>query len=77
MNPQFNYLMVQQKQRELAYRAERARLGREARAAVSAQPRRSNLGRLIASWRRGAASLAAAAQPASPGPPQQCVRCES
>ena len=77
MNPQLNYLMVQQKQAELAYHAERARLAREARAAVSAQPRRSNLGRLIAPRRLGAASLAAVAQPASPGPPQECVRCET
>ena len=77
MNPQLNYFMVPQKQGELAYRAEQARLGRETRAAVSAQPRRSNLGRLIARWRLGAAGLAPAAQPASPGPPQQCVGCET
>ena len=77
MNPQLTYFMVQQKQRELADRAERVRRAREARAAVSAQPRRSNLGRLIASWRLGAAGLSAAAQPASPGPPQVCVRGET
>ena len=76
MNPQLNYFMVQQKQSELAYRAKQGRPGREARGAVSRQPRRSNLGRLIASWRLGAAGLSAAAQPARPGP-QECVRGET
>ena len=54
MNPRLSYVMVQQKQSEFAYRGERARLAREARAAVSAQRRRSNLGRLIAPRRLGA-----------------------
>ena len=76
MSPQLNYFIVQQKQSELVYRAEQAWLVREARAAESAQPRRSNLGRLIAPRRLGAAGLAAATQPASPGP-QECVRGET
>ena len=77
MNPQLNYLTVQQKQTELAHRARQPRLAREARAAMSAQPRRSNLGRLIAPRRLGAAGLAAASQPATPGPPQACLRGET
>jgi MFS family permease len=77
MNPQLIYLIVQQKQCELAYRAEQARLGREARAASSVRPRRSDLVRLVASWRLGAAGRAASAQPAGPGGPRDCGRCET
>jgi hypothetical protein len=77
MTSQLNYLIAQQRHIELAHRAEQARLATEARAAVSAPSPRWNLGRLLATRRLRAARLAAAARPASPGPPQECLRCDT
>ena len=76
MTPQLTYLIAQEKQIELAYRAEQARLAVEARA-VSAPSPRGNLRRLLATRRLRAAELAAAAQPARPGAPQECLRCDT
>jgi hypothetical protein len=76
MNSQLLYLIVQQRHIELAYRAEQARLAGEARAAVSAPSRRGNLGRLLATRQLWATGLAPAATQASPGPPQECLRCD-
>jgi hypothetical protein len=77
MTSQLNYLIVKQRHVELAHRAEQARLAGEARAAVSAPSPRWHLGRLLAPRRLRAAGLAAAAQPARPGPPQECVRWDT
>jgi hypothetical protein len=77
MTTQLNYLIVQHRHVELVYRAEQSRLAGEARAAVSAPSPRWNLGRLLAPRRLRAAGLAAAAQPARPGPPQAYVRCDT
>ena len=77
MTSQLNYLIVKQRHVELAHRAEQARLAGEARAAVSAPTPRWNLGRLLAPRRLRTAGLAAAAQPARPGPPQECVRWDT
>ena len=77
MTSQLNYLIAQQRHIEFAYRAERARLAGEARAAESAPSPRWNLGRLLATPRLRAAGLTAAAQPATPGPQQECVKCDT
>jgi hypothetical protein len=77
MNSQLTHLVVQQRHLELVRRAEEARLPNQARTAVSAPSRRWNLGRLVATRRPRAAGLAAAAQPATPGPPQECLSCNA
>ena len=74
MNSQLNYLIAQQRITELACRAEQARLASQARAARSASPRRY-VGFLLAPRRLKATRVAAAAHPARPGAPQECVRC--
>jgi hypothetical protein len=77
MTSQLNYLIAQQRHIELAHRSEQARLAGEAHAAASAPSPQWNLGRLLATRRLRAAGLAAAARPARPGPPQECLRCDT
>ena len=77
MSSQLNYLIVQHRHTELVRRAEQSRLAGEARAAVSAPSPPGNLGRLLAPRRLRAAGLAGSAQPASLGPSQECVRCDT
>lgn len=77
MHSQLNYLIVQQRHIELACRAEHARLAAETHPARSAPSPRSKIGRLLAPRRLRAARLAAAAPLASPGPPQECLRCDT
>ena len=76
MTSQLNYLIVQQRHIELAYRTEQARLVGEARPAVSAPPPRWNLGWRLATRRLRAAHLSAAAHQAKPGP-KECLRCDT
>jgi hypothetical protein len=71
------YLIVQHRHIELVRRAKQARLANEARAAGPASSPRWNIGRLLASRRLRAARLAAAAPLASPGPPQECLICDT
>ena len=77
MTSQLNYLIVQQRHIELVCRAEQGRLANETRPARSASSPHSNIGRLLAPRRLSAARVAAAAQPARPGPPQECARWDT
>ncbi len=77
MTWQLNHLIAKQRQIELADRAEQARLAYDARVASLAPSRRWNRGRLLTPRRIRAAGLAAAARPARPRPPQECVRCDT
>jgi hypothetical protein len=77
MTSQLTYLIVQQRHTELVCRAEQARLANQLCPAGPASSRRWNIGRLLAPRRPRAARLAAAAQHASPGPPQECLRCDT
>ena len=76
MNPQLNYLIVQQTHSELVRRAEQTRFAAEARAARSAPSQPRYIGRLVATRRLKAARMPAAARQARPGPPA-CVGCDS
>jgi hypothetical protein len=75
MHSHLNYLVAQQRQIELTCRAEQARHATETRPEVSASSPRWDLPRLLAPRRLRAASLAAAAQHASPGMPHECLGC--
>jgi hypothetical protein len=77
MTSQLNYLIAQQRQAEFVSRAERARLGNEARLARSASAPRWNVGRLLSTRRLKAARVSAAARKANAGPPRECVRCHT
>ena len=76
MTSHLNYLIAQQRYTELASYAEQARLANEARPVGSASLPRWNVGRLLATRRLKAASVAAAAQHVMPGPPPECLTCD-
>ena len=77
MTSQLNYLFVQHRHIELVYRAEQARLAREAHAAGSAPSSPWKLRRLLAPPRLRAARVAPAVTQASLGASQACVRCDT
>jgi hypothetical protein len=77
MISQLNYLIVQLRHIELVCRAEQARLANEIHPAGPASSPRWNIRRLLAPRPLRTPGLAAPAPLASPGPPQECLTCDT